>query len=245
MRFQITLELDEKYINKDKNRIIMSMIKFCLSKFDLDLYQELYSSGGAKQKEFSFAAYMRDCIFHREVIEVPNQEMVVTFSFYNIALGIRFYNVFMNGKDVPYKYREEVTLTIRRVKIMEEKNIIEEKVIFKSQSPCVAREHNHDNSKTWYHSLSTEVGQKQFLINLKTQAKLKFPSKEEVNILQLKVLKNKEVKVKHYGIEVLGNLAVFELTGKAYLLDYFYKSGAGSLKSAGFGLLTKYDEVLP
>lgn len=77
-----------------------------------------------------------------------------------------------------------------------------------------------------------------FLENLKVQARLKFPDKQkDIDVLQIKVLQNKEVKVKYYDIVILSNLATFELTGKNYLLEYFYQSGASSLKSAGFGML--------
>lgn len=244
MRFRITLKINTPEINKDKNRIFLSVIKNQLEQFDNELYQELYGTREAKKKDFCFAFYMKDCIFHRDTIEIPSKEIMVTFSTYDRSMGIRIYNAFMQGVGSEFTYAGQTKLTVKSVKLIDEKAITEEKVVFLCQSPCVAREHEHDNAKTWYHSLSTEKGQTQFLENLKLQAKGRFPEKEqEIDELQIEILKNKEVKVKHYGIEVLGNLATFALSGKTYLLDYFYKSGAGSLKSGGFGLLKKQDEV--
>lgn len=239
MRFSIILGIDKPEINKDKNRIFLSIIKHQLSKYEPELYKDLYESGEPLEKDFSFAFYMADCKFHRETIEIPNQEIIVNFSCYDLALGIQIYNTMMKSIKQPYSYKDN-KIWIKQVKLLKEHTITEERQIFISQSPCVAREHNHDNAKTWYHSLSTPEGQSQFLTNLKAQAKTKFPDKEkDVEQLQVKLLNNKEVKVKHYGIEVLGNIATFELSGKTYLLDYFYKAGAGSLKSGGFGLLKK------
>lgn len=244
VRYKVTIQTSKREIPKDKNRIILSLIKHQLSQSDTELFDDWYRTGKAKEKDFCFALYMKDCIFHRETIEIPNREIIITFSVYDLVEGIRIYNSFIRGIGNDYSYRDEITLTIKSVNLLNEKNIINDKVVFQCQSPCVAREHAHDNSKTWYHSLSDEKGKQQFLENLKLQASLKFPEKmEDIDKLQLKVLKNKKVKVKHYDIVIDGNLALFELRGKPYLLEYFYKAGAGSLKSGGFGLLRKVDEV--
>ena len=244
MRFRITIGINKNEIPKDKNRIIISLIKHQLSQFDTELFSTLYQTGEAKEKDFCFALYMGNCVFRKETIEIPEQELIITFSAYDLATGIRIYNAFMHGVGDEYNYRGEIILTIRSVKLLDEKHIFDDRVMFKCQSPCVAREHEHDNTKTWYHLLSEDEGKQQFLENLKFQAKTKFPNKEEdIKKIQLRVLKNKKVKVKHYGAVIDGNLALFKLRGKPYLLEYFYKAGAGSLKSGGFGLLKKVDEV--
>lgn len=244
MRFKITIGVNKNTIPKDKNRIIISLIKYQLNQFDTELFNILYQTDKTKEKDFCFAVYMRNCFFHKETIEIPDREFVVTFSVYNLTMGIKIYNAFMCGIGDKYNYRDETVLAIRSVKLLNEKHIIDDRAMFKCQSPCVAREHEHDNTKTWYHSLSEYEGKQQFLKNLKLQAKTKFPNcEEDIEKIQLRVLKNKIVRVKHYNIVIDGNLALFELRGKPYLLEYFYKAGAGSLKSGGFGLLRKVDEV--
>lgn len=55
--------------------------------------------------------------------------------------------------------------------------------------------------------------------------------------LKFEVLANKEVKVKHYGIEVLGNICHIKIMGKPYILDYLYKAGIGSQRNSGFGMV--------
>lgn len=244
MRFKTTISINKNNIPKDKNRIIISLIKHQLSQFDTELFNALYQTGKTEGKDFCFALYMDNCIFHKEIIEIPNQEIIITFSIYDLIMGIRLYNVFMQGIGSEYNYKDETILKIKSVKLLSEKNIMGDTAIFQCQSPCVAREHAHDNSKTWYHSLSEDKGKQQFLKNLKIQAKVKFPNfEEDIEKLRIRILRNKVVKVKHYDIVIVGNLALFELMGRPYLLEYFYKSGAGSMKSGGFGLLEKVAEV--
>lgn len=238
MRFVVTLFLDSDRIPKDKNRIILSLIKRGMSALDQEFFEDLYQSGEARQKNFTFSLYMPDCKFHREEIEIPSKKMILNVSTYDMDLGVQLFNAFLTQVDKPYRYKE-ILLTVGKVRLQREKLIKSEKVLFQSMSPCVAREHRGSNKDNWFHSLSEERGQQVFLKNLKGQALKNFPDAgKDIEELSIRVLRNKEVKVKHYGIEVLANIVLFELCGKTYLLDYFYKAGAGSMKSAGFSMLS-------
>ena len=55
--------------------------------------------------------------------------------------------------------------------------------------------------------------------------------------MRAEILSNKEVKVKHYDIEVLGNICYVKIMGKPYILDYLYKAGIGSQRNSGFGMV--------
>ena len=59
----------------------------------------------------------------------------------------------------------------------------------------------------------------------------------DINEVEFEVLANKEVKVKHYGIEVLANICKLKFKAKPYILDYLYKAGIGSQRSTGFGMI--------
>lgn len=238
MRFLAEIRLAHSRIPKDKNRMILSLFKHSLSEMDGEFFEDLYQSGEPKQKNFTFSLYMPQCKFHREEIEIPDCKIVLNVSTYDMDLGVQLFNALLNQVDQPYDYKGN-TLTISRVKLQREKKIVSSCIVFQSMSPCVAREHRGNNRENWFHSLSDEKGQEVFIQNLKAQAEKNFPQEaaEDIQALSMRVLRNKEVKVKHYGIEVLGNIVCFELCGKPYLLDYFYKAGAGSMKSAGFSML--------
>jgi CRISPR-associated endoribonuclease Cas6 len=120
-----------------------------------------------------------------------------------------------------------------------EKVITNDYATYRSMSPVVVREHKGDNDKTWYHSLNEEKGREIFMKNLKYQLLDTFGEERKLDIdeIEFQVIGNKEVKVKHYGIEVLSNICKLRICAKPYILDYLYKSGIGSRKSSGFGML--------
>lgn len=237
MRFFVEVDLEHDRIEKDKNRAILSLLKHCLSEYDAQLFESLYSEGKKEPKDFTFFVSMPKCKFLKEEIEIPNKKIYIYFSSYDMPLTIALLNSFMEKIGGKYEYKGNIYY-IRKVKMLPEKKVESDRAVFRSMSPCVAREHHGDNKKTCYHSLNDEAGVGVFFENLKVQARLKFPDKQkDIDALQIKVLQNKEVKVKYYDIVILSNLATFELTGKNYLLEYFYQSGASSLKSAGFGML--------
>ena len=113
VRYKVTIQTSKREIPKDKNRIILSLIKHQLSQSDTELFDDWYRTGKAKEKDFCFALYMKDCIFHRETIEIPNREIIITFSVYDLVEGIRIYNSFIRGIGDDYSYRDEITLTIK------------------------------------------------------------------------------------------------------------------------------------
>jgi CRISPR-associated endoribonuclease Cas6 len=130
-------------------------------------------------------------------------------------------------------------MKINRINLVKEKTICADEVIYKSMSPIVVRSHSGDNKKTWYYSLNDKKGEEVFLSNLKYQLKDAFGEDRILDFeeLEIEVLHNKEVKVKNYGIEVLGNVCRLKIKGKPYILDYLYKAGIGSQKSSGFGMV--------
>ena len=74
--------------------------------------------------------------------------------------------------------------------------------------------------------------------NLKYQLEEELPeSKYFLDELEVEVLKNKKTVAQNYGINVQCNLSVLKINAKSGVLEHIYKSGVGSYKSQGFGLL--------
>ncbi len=235
MRFQVQVEIiDSDKIPKDKNRMILSMTKHFLEQYNDTLFNEIYQKGNTSTKNLSFSLYMPDCRFLMEEIEIPSGLFFATYTFYEMSLGIEFFNAFLNGRNQFFSYKG-YQFRLNRVKIMDEQVFKEKQGLFKTMSPIVIREHNHDNTMTHYHSLDEEKGRERFRENLvhQIQEGLRVENPE----VQIEVLKNKEVKVKNYGIVVLANLPLLSIRAEPYILDYLYKSGIGSLKSLGFGMV--------
>lgn len=164
--------------------------------------------------------------------------MILNYSTYDTKDGIMFYNSFLKNKGLKYPIKDN-ELTINRINLVREKTIIDDEAIFTTLSPISVREHNGDNKKTWYHSLTEKEGQAVFMNNLKYQLLDYFGEERllDINEVEFEVLKNKEVKVKHYGIEVLANICTLKMRAKPYILDFLYKGGIGSQRSSGFGMV--------
>lgn len=120
-----------------------------------------------------------------------------------------------------------------------EKTIADDYAVFSTMSPIVVRDHRGDNEKTWYYSLNEEEGKEIFIKILRYQLLDSFGEERRLDIEEVKfqVLRSKEVKVKHYGIEILSNICTLKINAKPYILDHLYKSGIGSKKSGGFGMV--------
>lgn len=238
MRFSVELLLEGEVIPKDKNRIILSLLKHNYSSYDKKYYHELYEEVPNKMKSYTFAVYMGQCQFLKENILVPNKKIILNFSTYDVKDGIMFYNATLKNKGVKFPIKDN-SLIINRINLVREKAIIDDEVIFKTLSPVSVREHYGNNKATWYHSLNNEKGQEIFIDNLKYQLLSHFGEERILDIeeVDFEVLMNKEVKVKHYGIEVLANICKLKIKAKPYILNFLYKGGIGSQRSAGFGMV--------
>lgn len=238
MRFNVELLLDNEVLPKDKNRIIISLLKNNFSSYDKDYYSELYKETPNNMKSFTFALYMGNCKFLREEIFIPEKKIILNFSTHDIRDGIMFYNAFLKNKGLKYSIKDNV-MKINKISLNKEKMITNDEAIYKTLSPISVREHHGDNKKTWYHSLDNEKGQEIFMNNLKYQLIDEFGEERILDIeeVEFEILANKEVKVKHYDIEVLGNICHIKIMGKPYILDYLYKAGIGSQRNSGFGMV--------
>ncbi|MBM7616005.1 CRISPR-associated endoribonuclease Cas6 [Alkaliphilus hydrothermalis] len=241
MRFSVELILENEALPKDKNRIILSIMKSCFSSYNQEYYQRLYEEKESKNKikDFTFALYMQNCRFTKDEIIIPDKKVILNFSAYSPEDGIMFYNSFLTNKGKKQTIHNNI-ITIGKMTLVKEKPIYDQQVIFKTLSPIVVREHGGDNKKTWYHSLETEEGQAIFMENLKYQLSDVFGERGLLDFEDIKVEVDsdiRKVKVKNYGIEVHSSIGKIRIKAQPYILDYLYKAGIGSKRGSGFGMV--------
>ncbi len=239
MRFNVEMVLSNENIPKDKNRIILSFLKHIYESYDKSYYESLYKSEENKVKDFTFSLYMKNCKFTREEIIIPEKKIILNFSTADMKDGILFYNAILANRGKPYNIKGN-SLTVCNINMNKEKPITNDYAVYSSMSPIVVREHKGDNKKTWYYSLNEEKGKEIFINNLKNQLLDNFGEERKLDIEEIKIEvleRSREVKVKHYGIEVLSNICKIKVEAKPYILDYLYKAGIGSRKSSGFGMV--------
>ena len=240
MRYSVELILEKDTIPKNKNRMILSLLKNVLESYDKEHYLELYENISNNIKNFTFSVYMGNCKFLRNEILIPNKKVILNLSTYSEKDGLMFFNSFVSNKGKEFSYKDNV-MTIKKVILKQETDISScNTVTFRTLSPLVIRDHKGDNKKTWYHSLNTKEGQAIFIKNLRYQLIDVFGEKikDEFQNISIQVSKDtKEVKVKNYDIAMLSNITELRISAEPYILEYFYKAGIGSKRASGFGML--------
>ncbi|MBF4694002.1 CRISPR-associated endoribonuclease Cas6 [Fusibacter ferrireducens] len=239
MRFAVEINLKNPYFPKDKNRVILSLLKQFYQDLDVSYYNDIFVNKKTQPKQYTFSLYFGKCKFESETIYVPDQKVMLNFSTIDPKDGIMFYNAFISnkGKSILIKENE---MQIQSIRLIQEKTITSEDVVFKTMSPIVVREHEGDNKKTWYHSLGTIQGRKQFEQNLRVQLIEYFGEsiQYELETIQFEYSEAfKVVKVRNYGIEVDSNIGIIKMKAKPFITEYLYKSGIGSKRGSGFGMV--------
>ncbi|QNO13735.1 CRISPR-associated endoribonuclease Cas6 [Alkalicella caledoniensis] len=182
---------------------------------------------------------MGKCKFLREEIYIPHKKITLNFSTHSNEDGVMFYNSILSNRSKKISIKD-VVMTINSINLVKEKTIYNDVITFKTLSPIVVREHSGENKSTWYHSLKDEKGQIIFKANLQHQLQDVFGSQVLYDCKDIKLFfssSNREVKVKNYGIEVLGNIGRIQIEAKPYILEYLYKAGIGSKRGMGFGMV--------
>lgn len=237
MRFKIELELKNEHLPLDYRPTVISLFKHSLTIYEKGEHFSTYYETG-KHKPFTFGVGIPGSTFTKEGIVVPNRKINITFSTDDIGTGIVFFNALMMQKNKAYPLAYENTMTVKNILIEKEfeitTNTIE--VIFKS--PLCVREHSKENNKDIYYSYEKEGFNEAFGKVLKSQIANShtIPTSilEDFSMIPIDC---KKTVVRHHAQFVEATVGRFGLTGNIALLNYLYKSGVGSRKSSGFGLI--------
>ena len=239
MRLSLHCELKESEIPLDYRRKIVSMFKRCLTNYDENVYNKYYHMRDPIQKEFTFSNYFQNPVMKKETIEIPNKRIIINFSTSDNVIGIDFYNAFVKNLYQEIRFSNLNSIKITRIVVQKERKITTNKVIFRTQSPLIVRDHHPESGKDWYYSCNDLNFEKFLKRNLYNQLKDKFSETVERDLdnLSIKKLDMKKIIVTSYGIKMASSIGSFEMEGEQYILNEIYQSGAGSKKSLGFSMV--------
>jgi CRISPR-associated endoribonuclease Cas6 len=151
------------------------------------------------------------------------------------------YNSFLKLKkdQTICSFGRENRLKVAAIQRLKDQIVRSNKIMVKTLSPIVIKEHNGDNHTAFYHDLKTEQGLAQLLTNTKSMLLKRFINcYQEIMGLEINLTEQVEtVKVKNYDIVFPATLGVLELRGDVRILDYLTKAGLGSKTNSGFGML--------
>ncbi len=212
------------------------MMKRGLERVNKEKFAEMYQTN--KYKDFTFSVFLPKAIFRKEEIELENSRIIINFSTGNADLAINYYNAFMANMSrfLPFGKNK---IKIDSVKVLETPQILGNVVIFKTLSPIICRDHDQNTKKDWFYSWESNEFIPVLKRNLKFQLKEKYGENidRDVDMLVFEPINIKKTVVKNYNMNIEATLGIFRVSGRAYLLQELQKSGIGSLKGMGFGMI--------
>ncbi len=249
MRFSIIFESSSRKIFLNYQRIILSILKNSFNSNKVDIYSN------NNIKPFTFSVYFPESKFilengERKIQLSEKKEFILNFSTWDINIGLLLYNGIIKNITKGFQYKD-LSFRIKSIVLRREILIKENKILFKTLSPIVIREHiNKTNQKDIYLTFQNsdiETIQKRLNDNMRLIFK-KFLGKEySINIELLNNTSLKTVPVKITGEDskrgyIPANVGKFFLRGDKKALEFVYKAGLGARRSFGFGMLEVVNE---
>lgn len=231
MRLKLVFRLKSKEIPKDYRRIFMSFIKKSLESYDENVFGEYFRNKDPILKDYTFSVYFGKCSFE-ENIKIENENISMFLSTSSYKTGIHFYNAFINMKYKEFPIKNNV-LKLNNIIKLPEKNVYKNEIIIKTLSPIIIREHNKEEDRYYYFDEENAIDI--LKNNIKYQYNKLF--KSENGELDIKVLDFKKTTILNYNKKIKSNLGILKIQGDKKILDFVYKSGIGSKRSSGFGMV--------
>lgn len=235
MRLKLHFSLKNPDIPSDYRPFLLSFLKYSANNYDSALYQKLYESG-ITPKKYTFAVWLDNPDFKDNIVLLKSNRMTMQFSTGDTVLGVHMYNSFLKMKNKEFPIPLGNSLQLKRITLIPEKLITDNKIHIKFVSPLVVR--SHIDNKDYYYSISHTEFQQELLRAVQYQLKLSedLPVSLLDNFKLIPVQPQKSV-VLFYGQKMEVTLGTFEMHGSPILLDYFYKNGISSRRSSGFGMI--------
>lgn len=233
MRLKLLFELENKRIDIQYRKAILSWIKKSLQEYDEELYEQLYKDKNPIKKSFCFAPILANPKFSQEEIQLSDTTLQIIFSFYNYAYALHLYNAFNSQKEKVFSLHQN-SMTLKQINMLPEKQITSEKITIKTISPIICRNHNQETKKDMYYYAEREEFQTYIRINISEQMKAEGLEESLLEGFSITPVQTKKVIVKLYEKKIETTIGTLELEGNKKILDYLYKAGLGSKKAMGF-----------
>ncbi|MBC1418948.1 CRISPR-associated endoribonuclease Cas6 [Listeria fleischmannii] len=237
MRLKIDFQFTENSIPLDYRRKFLSLIKHGLEKVNPQLFDELFLSN--KQKDYTFAVFLRNPIFKKEEIELGSTEGVLNFSTGNAELGVNFYNAFCEIRNKNLNFYKENQIILKNIQILSVPDIRNEQVYFKLLSPLIIKSHNRETYKDRFYYFADTEFEQTLKNNLFTKLRKRYGDyvEKDIQLIQFDTKQMKKTVVEVYGMKVVCSIGILGVSGKPYLLNEMLQNGIGSNSGSGFGFV--------
>lgn len=233
MRIKLYFTLENTSIPIDYRRSIISFIKLSLINYSEKEFQKYYNKKDNIIKPYAFSVFFKNPKINGQEIIVEDKKFEINMTIENYETAITMYNAFNYQKNKKFSINQNSWI-LQNIVLMPEKEIKENKMSIKFQSPLCTRK--REGNKDYYYSFEKEKFEETLKINIKEQLKITNIPLELVDTLKITPIKAKKVIIKFYEKQLECSTGIFALEGDIELLNYLYKAGMGSKHSAGFGM---------
>lgn len=228
MQLKIELKLEQKFINQDWRRTMLSFVKHLLQSESEEMYEKFYGKGSTEIKDFNYWTYLPGAKFQGDRIDLCNDEIQLYISSTNQKLLFIFQNAMLKFGKKKYPLAMDNHMWIKRVQVQKTVEIRENEILVEMKSPLVVRRHTKNEPDKYF--LWNEEG---FEECLRDNMRAKFPNAEELP--KVEAIKGKRVIVKAFGRNIPCSLGFFKISGTKEQLNYLYLNGLGGRSGSGFG----------
>ena len=237
MKFLVEIDIENKILPLGYRMKFVSLIKAALKKESLEEYEKLYFYEGKKNKglkPFVFATYLNKFKFEENNIQVDGG-VNLTISTPNYNLGILIYNGLL-------KLKQHDNLIIKKISLEREKEVKENKEIFKTLSPIYIKDKNNNPLSPLDENFNIELN---YISNFILKSYRGYGLERELNFRAVDMKKNvikesikgfKEKTNKEFMF-ITAYSGVFELEGSKEDLNLLKQLGVGYRRNEGFGFI--------
>ncbi len=231
MRIRMHFTLENEKMPIDYRRSIISFIKLSLSTYNEESYKKYYNGRDNIIKPYAFSVFFRQPKINNQEIVLADKSFEINLTVSTYDAAIELYNSFNNQKYKKFSIKQN-SWTLQNITLIPEKEITQNKIIVKFQSPLCVRKRK--NNKDCYYSYEAKEFEETLVMNIKEQLKGVGKETSIAETFKITPINAKKVIIKFYEKKIECSTGIFELNGDKELLEYLYKSGMGSKHSSGF-----------
>ena len=218
MRFKITCEIIEgDSFSQDYRRSILKLFKTGLYKYQ-DIFNDFFNSN--KTKKYSWSVYFKNSKFEKGRIYLRDEkkEFVINFSVLNNSDSINIFNAFISIKYKEIKISEELVVKVTGVNKLPHSNIDTNRLIAKTMSPIVCRDHNKDTGEDIYYTGENDEFIEIIKRNLYSELREEYGDyiQKDIENLTINSEKLKKIVVKFYNKTINASIGIVSFIIKFY-----------------------------
>ena len=234
MKYIVKIELQKNIIKLDYRRTFISFFKKAISSYmEGVFFDEIYNSG-AKKKALVWSIRFKLPVFKGNVIELSDNNIELTLKISDNQTAVIYYSALLGMKNKEFKISPDNIMILKSIHLVREIEIENDIAVFKVLSPICIRQHNKELNKDWYINVEDES----FPMEINRILKEELPYKEkQVDELMYNFDRMKMVLVQAFNLKIPASIGEFTLKGDREILNHILKSGLGSRRNSGFGLV--------